>query len=853
MGILDTIKGLFSGGEQSTGPDDFYRDFVDDAFRKFTESGKSWYNYNLSDYPELLDSFKALDSFQKSELLIYCLQTKLKNPGFGEFDGNHSYEKNTIRDSFANAILKSRLEIHSGQFEKLLDCMIGLNARGVSFYGISNAYLIRQFSSMIVKIEEATKQEELIEKLEKVIYHSVYQGTKEKEKLQVKIREIRNLLRPEADRQIQFFAEGDLFSSEMNGTLCSGTEDQLVIWDKLFALARTGAGGSKPSAKFLKESNHCIKELGPDLFKASVSNWCAFIVQIPEGRLTNADVYFEHAKPESAINTINTQLMRSFVWMCSHFHDAGTLNTIYKLAERSYKKVPNIGQESTSLGNACVYALFSSKGLDGIGLLSRLRLKIRHNSTQTLILKYLHESAVKKGVSLSEIEDMATDDFGLIDGEKTYLLGDYKAVLRIEKVGKCVVIWEKENGSIQKSIPAQLKTTHAEKIKKIKAVQKQIEQTLSAQRDRIDRLFRIDRAISSEHFKKYYLEHGLLSFLAKKLIWIFENESGAVSVGFKDGVWLNPESISVSLDAYQRVRLWHPALSSVEEVQYWREFLIRNEIQQPLKQAFREVYLLTEAELRTRNYSNRMAAHILKQHQFVNLARGRNWTVGLQGAWDGFGDQNARLEIPEFGITAAYWIEGLYAEDSYNDQGILNYVSTDQIRFTKTGAVEPMDLIDVPKVLFSEVLRDTDLFVGVASIGNDPNWQDSANGNRYQEYWSSYSFGELSEVAKNRKAILEGLVPRLKIAAVCELKDRFLIVKGKIRTYKIHIGSTNILMEPNDQYLCIVPDRGSKTVSDNLFIPFEGDQGLALIISKAMLLAEDDQITDSSIVSQIQR
>ena len=77
------------------------------------------------------------------------------------------------------------------------------------------------------------------------------------------------------------------------------------------------------------------------------------------------------------------------------------------------------------------------------------------------------------------------------------------------------------------------------------------------------------------------------------------------------------------------------------------------------------------------------------------------------------------------------------------------------------------------------------------------------------------------------------------------------MVKGKLRTYKIHIGSTNILMEPNDQYLCIVPDRSKKNTAENIFLPFEGDAGISVILSKAMLLADDDKITDKTIISQI--
>ena len=66
-------------------------------------------------------------------------------------------------------------------------------------------------------------------------------------------------------------------------------------------------------------------------------------------------------------------------------------------------------------------------------------------------------------------------------------------------------------------------------------------------------------------------------------------------------------------------------------------------------------------------------------------------------------------------------------------------------------------------------------------------------------------------------------------------------------------GSTNILMEPNDQYLCIVPDRSQKDHTENVFLPFEGDTGLSIILSKAFLLAADDKITDKTITSQINR
>ncbi|HVT89099.1 MAG TPA: hypothetical protein VHD56_09625 [Tepidisphaeraceae bacterium] len=97
-------------------------------------------------------------------------------------------------------------------------------------------------------------------------------------------------------------------------------------------------------------------------------------------------------------------------------------------------------------------------------------------------------------------------------------------------------------------------------------------------------------------------------------------------------------------------------------------------------------------------------------------------------------------------------------------------------------------------------------------------------------------------------------MPRLRIADRCSFSDKFLVLRGSKRTYKIHLGSGNILMEPNDQYLCIVPDRRVQADGENkLFLPFEGDNTLSIIISKAFLLAEDSKITDATILRQIER
>jgi len=82
------------------------------------------------------------------------------------------------------------------------------------------------------------------------------------------------------------------------------------------------------------------------------------------------------------------------------------------------------------------------------------------------------------------------------------------------------------------------------------------------------------------------------------------------------------------------------------------------------------------------------------------------------------------------------------------------------------------------------------------------------------------------------------------------VEERYLVVEGDLSTYKIHLGSANIMMTPSNQYLCIIQDRIQKR-AEAIRLPFEGDMTLSLILSKAFLLADDKAIKDPSIVSQI--
>ena len=129
--------------------------------------------------------------------------------------------------------------------------------------------------------------------------------------------------------------------------------------------------------------------------------------------------------------------------------------------------------------------------------------------------------------------------------------------------------------------------------------------------------------------------------MSRRLIWQFE---------CGPGIWHNGRMIDDDGTARSTSLLRSPpscgirSHPDVQTILHWRCWLEDHDIRQPFKQAHREVYLVTDAERQTRTYSNRFAAHILRQHQFAALCEQRGWEYRLMGQWDSH--NTPTLELP---------------------------------------------------------------------------------------------------------------------------------------------------------------------------------------------------------------
>lgn len=635
-------------------------------------------------------------------------------------------------------------------------------------------------------------------------------------------------------------------------------------WQALLRHALT-ATASKPTAKWDKGARALLDTLGPDAVRERLLTWLALV-----GRPRTLPLERRAWEPDinNAYDPYNATALRGLAWLLSLLPpDPGTARALGALVETSLKKVAGLGPRNPKVANAGVVALARVDSEAALAELARLATRVTYKNTAKLLDTALEARATALGLSREEIEELAVPAYGLTEvGRATYGLGDATALLEI-RGSKALLGWRNAAGKPVKSVPAAVKRDHADELKELKTAVKDIDKMLSAQSERLDRQFLARRSWPYAVWRERYLDHPLVGTLARRLLWTIDGRAA----GYADGELRT--LADEPLRQGTRVELWHPIGHEPAEIVAWRDWLERHGITQPFKQAHREVYLLTDAERTTRTYSNRFAAHVLRQHQFHSLAALRGWRNKLRLCVDDSATPATR-ELPQWGLRAEYWIEGdgeEYGVDT-TDSGIYLRLRTDQVRFYPIDAPEnsahctggaytmwlapgqdpvaPLPLDDIPPLVLSEVLRDVDLFVGVSSIGNDPTWQDGGPDGRFQEYWTSYGFGELNQSAETRRLLLERLVPRLAIADRCTLEDRFLHVKGERHTYKIHLGSGNILRSPNDQYLCIVP-KSDPSAPHTGYLPYEGDRMLAVILSKAMLLANDTKITDPTILSQL--
>ncbi|MEU8307025.1 DUF4132 domain-containing protein [Actinomadura sp. NPDC048955] len=492
--------------------------------------------------------------------------------------------------------------------------------------------------------------------------------------------------------------------------------------------------------------------------------------------------------------------------------------------------------EGPKLAGAAINALGAIDDPGALEALWRLRAPVRNRALRKQLDTALEAAAGRQGITRAQLVERTVPAHGLgPDGSVEQAAGEHTVRVAVEDAATVRITFTGADGRASRTAPAAVKDGFPDELRRMKALAKEVRATLSSERARVEGLMSQDRVWPYAEWCEHYRDHPVTGAIVRGLIWEFQGE---------DGLW--HASLGAPAGDAAHVRLWHPIRAALDDVRAWRERVVDEQVRQPFKQAFREIYLLTPAEADTVTYSNRYAAHIVHYRRLYALFKERGWQANFLGRHDGGYNGEARGEFGGGEWRACFYHEPVDDEDGWT----FEHAATDQVRFERGHGRRWREapLADVPPPVFSEAMRDVDLFVGVTSIAADPDWADRGE-DRRTAYWREAGFGALTASAEVRRAALERILPRTRIAGRCTLDGRHLVVRGELRTYRIHLGSANVVMEPDGAYLCVVQGRRAP---GTLYLPFE-DERLSLILSKAFLLAADHTIADASIRRQIER
>ncbi len=618
------------------------------------------------------------------------------------------------------------------------------------------------------------------------------------------------------------------------GALAGWVESQAAAtrdrWAGLLQHAAQASGKSKPTQRWSRRADELVAALGGGPFVERLQAW-----------MDSAKLGYTHLPEwgeavEVGLSDANQELLKGLVWAAASLGDAELAHAVARFGERCFRKIPGFGAASSKLGNACIHALAAMPGGVGVAHLSRLGEKVRYASGKRILERSLDGAAARAGQTREDLEELAVPDGGLdAQGVRRVAVGEHQAELRVAPGSGVELRWLRPDGRPQASVPKAVREAHADSARALKKEQKQLADLLDGQTARLQRLWMIDRRLPLADLRRRYLEHPLVGQLGRRLIWLAEHEGRREELFWQDGRLAPLGGGEPALPDEAEARLWHVLdCAELERLLVWRDHLEAQQVQQPFKQVWREVYRPRDPAA---SADDRYSGHIVKQHPLRNLCQQRGWQYAIQGYWD---SQNyPTLRLPRWGLSVTLEADALAHQDDGNY--IFAYLVIGAVRFHRADADavddQPLPLGEVPPLVFSEVLRDVDLFVGVSTVANEPRFDAAGIKEDWRRYWGGAVFGELLPIAETRREVLARVLPRTILRERARLEDRWLVVGAGAGEHRIHLGTAQVRREGSEDPVPVEADREARARAGSVFLPFEGDAMLTNILAKAFVLS----------------
>ena len=400
----------------------------------------------------------------------------------------------------------------------------------------------------------------------------------------------------------------------------------------------------------------------------------------------------------------------------------------------------------------------------------------------------------------------------LINEMKEYFepkkLDDVDVYIKIDELGQSEIIYEKA-GKELKSLPTKLKKDKY--IEDIKEVHKNLKEQYRRSRKMLEEAME-----DGTEFYGYEIENlmtnPVIAPILKSLVFKMDKNLGYYEDKKLKSV--NKKSVAVKDDSLLKIAHCFDLFESGDWASYQKDIFDR-ELKQPFKQVFRELYVKT-ADEKGRDKSLRYAGHQVQPTKTVALLKTRRWIIdGQEGLEKVYYKENIIAKI----FALADWFSPADIEAP----------TLEEVQFFDRKTFKPILIDDVPDLIFTEVMRDIDLVVSVAHIGDvDPE--------------ASHSTIEM------RKAIVEFNCKLFKLKNV-KFTENHVLIKGERAEYSIHLGS-GLIHQKAGSAINVLPVHSQHR--GRVFLPFiDDDPKTAEIMAKVILFAQDEKIKDVFILEQI--
>ena len=400
----------------------------------------------------------------------------------------------------------------------------------------------------------------------------------------------------------------------------------------------------------------------------------------------------------------------------------------------------------------------------------------------------------------------------LINEMKEYFepkkLDDVDVYIKIDDLGQSEIIYEKA-GKELKSLPTKLKKDKY--IEDIKEVHKNLKEQYRRSRKMLEEAME-----DGTEFYGYEIENlmtnPVIAPILKSLIFKMDKNLGYYEDKKLKSV--KKKAIVVKDDSLLKIAHCFDLFESGDWASYQKDIFDR-ELKQPFKQVFRELYVKTVDE-KGRDKSLRYAGHQVQPTKTVALLKTRRWIIDGQE-----------------GLEKVYYKENIiakiYALADWFSPADIEAPTLEEVQFFDRKTFKPILIDDVPDLVFTEVMRDIDLVVSVAHIGDvDPE--------------ASHSTIEM------RKAIVEFNCKLFKLKNV-KFSENHILIKGERAEYSIHLGS-GLVHQKAGSAINVLPVHSQHR--GRVFLPFiDDDPKTAEIMAKVILFAQDEKIKDVFILEQI--